>query len=126
MEPNTNDLSKFGYVELKEAAKLLTAYCENVDVIPWDGVKLEFNPNSGSVFLIDEYFNVAMLHTKSVPQYDDLGNIVCYQDVDNLELWYRCPICGHEGFLDDMWHHNDEYDEECQKYLKDIGAVQEA
>lgn len=107
MEQNTNDLSKFGYVELKETARLLNAYIEDTDVMPWDGVKVEFNPNSGCVFLVDEDFNTVMMNG------------------DKLELWYNCPICGHEGFLEDMPHHSDDNDEECQEYLKDIGASQE-
>ena len=124
MEENTIDLSKFGYVELKETAKLLNAYIEDTEVLDGDGVKVEFNPNSGCVFLVDEDFNVAMLNTESIPQYDDIGNIASHKDVDKLELWYNCPICGHEGFLEDMPHHSDDdYDEECQEYLKDIGAV---
>lgn len=126
MESNTNDLSKFGYVELKEAARLLNAYIKDTEVLDGDQVKLEFNPNSGSVFLVDEDFNVAMINAKFDPQFE---NGVCVEHhTYNLELWYNCPICGHEGFLEDMAHHddNEEYDKECQEYLKDIGALQEA
>lgn len=104
---NTNDLSKFGYIELKETARLLNAYVDNgKNILDGDGVKVGFNPNSGCVFLVDEDYNVAMMNG------------------DDLELWYNCPICGHEGFLEDMQHGED--DEECQEYLKDIGAFQEA
>jgi len=102
MEQNTNDLSDFGYVELKEAAKLLTAYCEDTSILDGDGVKVEFNPNSGCVFLVDEDCNVAMLNG------------------DKLELWYSCPYCGHEGFLEDMQHEPE--DDECMEYMEQIGA----
>ena len=105
MESNTNDLSKFGYNELKETARLLKAYCDNTEILD-DGVKVEFNPNSGNVFLVDEVYQVAMMNG------------------DDLELWHNCPICGHEGFLEDMPHNED--DEECQEFLKEIGALQEA
>lgn len=103
---NTHDLSEFGYRELDMTADLLKAYVDNGKNILGDGVKVEFNPNSGYVFLVDGDYNVAMVNG------------------DNLEFRYNCPICGHEGFLEDMQHGED--DEECQEYLKDIGALQEA
>ena len=99
MSENTNDLAEFGYREKKIAAELLTAYCENTEILG-DGVKIEFNPNSGNVFLIDEDFKVAMING------------------DNLELWYNCPYCGHEGFKEDMEH--EPKDEECTRYLEEI------
>ena len=98
MGENTQDLSKFGYVELEESGKLLTAYCNDTNILD-DGVKLEFNPNSGNVFLVDEEFNIAMFND------------------GELQRWHYCPICGHEGFKEDMAHGED--DEECQEYLKD-------
>ena len=97
---NTQDLSKFGYIELDEAGTLLKAYADNPNVLEGSNINVEFNPNSGNVFLVDEDYNVAMMNG------------------DDLELWYSCPICGHEGFLEDMKHNED--DEECQKYLKEI------
>lgn len=51
----------------------------------------------------DEDYNVAMMNG------------------DTLEQWFNCPVCGHEGFLEDMYHNKD--DEECQEYLEDIGAL---
>ena len=105
MEQNTNDLSKFGFCELEETTTLLTAFCNDPSILG-DGVKPEFNPNSGNVFLVDEDYNIAMMNG------------------DDLELWHYCPICGHEGFLEDMAHNED--DEECQEYLKEIGAVVES
>lgn len=82
MTENTRDLMAFGYVELKEAARLLHALKTINDETKnlGDNVALEFNPRSGNVFLVDEDFNVAMMN----------GN--------TLENWYFCPECGNEGF----------------------------
>lgn len=99
---NTRDLSKFGYREIKETAKLLlNAYVENKGNFDLgDGVALEFNPNSGNVFLTDEDCNVAMMNG------------------EDLDMWFSCPICGHEGFIEDMQHN--EENKECQEYVKEI------
>lgn len=100
---NTQDLSKFGHRELKIAADLLKAYKEpyldKTDYLG-EGIKVEFNPNSDNVFLIDEDFNVAMMNGKY------------------LEDWFYCPNCGHEGFKEDMHHGED--DAECREYLESI------
>lgn len=100
---NTRDLSKFGYKELNEAGNLLKAYCnpdQNKTRFLGDGVALELNLNSGTVFLVDEDYNVAMLNG------------------EYLEDFFSCPQCGHEGFLEEMEH--GENDSECQEYLKQI------
>ena len=99
---NTQDMSKFGYRELDMAGDLLKAYKGENDNTRFlgDGVKVEFNPNSGNVFLVDEDYNVAMMNG------------------DKLEDWFYCPVCGHEGFLDEMDHSED--NEECQEYLESI------
>ena len=55
---NTRDLSKFGFIELKEAGRLLTAYSDNSDILG-DGVAIEFNPLSGNVFLVDNDYKKA-------------------------------------------------------------------
>jgi hypothetical protein len=99
MTENTNDLGQFGYREIEIAAKLLTAYCENKSILD-DGVKVEFNPNSGNVFLVDGNYNVAMMNG------------------DKLEKWYNCPYCGQEGFLEDMKH--EPQNEECARYIEEI------
>ena len=101
---NTQDLSKFGYREKDMAGDLLKAHCTNNDVTRYlgDGVSVEFNPMSGNVFLVDEDYNVAMMNG------------------DKLEDFFSCPICGHEGFLEEMVHGDD--DEECQEYLKSINS----
>ena len=97
---NTQDLSEFGFKELSITSTLLKEYCKNPYVLEGSNINVEFNPNSGNVFLVDENYNVAMMNG------------------DNLELWYSCPICGHEGFLEDMKHNED--DKECQEYLNEI------
>jgi len=102
----TCDLSRFGYRELQEAAKLLTAYCEEASTAFFlgDNVQLCFNTNSGYVFLTDEDYNVGMLN-----------------DEGKISQWHSCPICSFEGFLEDMQHNPD--DKECQEYLTQIGVV---
>lgn len=101
---NTNDLSQFGYDELEKARKLLKEYSKNKTILEGD-VRIEFNPSSGNVFLLDENFNVCMLNN------------------DKIERFYWCPICGHEGFKKDMRHGED--NNECQDYLEDIGVLEE-
>lgn len=85
MSDNTQDFGLFGFRELEEASKLLHAMAEN----KWqkeselDGnIAIEFNPNSGNVFLADSNYNVAMLN-----------------DNDELENWVNCPNCGYENYL---------------------------
>jgi hypothetical protein len=81
---NTQNLSNFGYRELEIASKLLRALTENEwnskDDVMGNEVRLEFNPQSGYVFLTDEDYNVAMLNDKS-----------------KLENWLSCGECGKEG-----------------------------
>jgi hypothetical protein len=100
---NTRNLSKFGYIEKQEAGKLLLAMGSYKDKTRFIGsdVSVEFNPNSGNVFLVDEDCNVAMLTDEGI-----------------LEDIFTCPYCGHEGFLADMKH--EPKDKECKEYLKSI------
>lgn len=102
----TTDLSNFGWREKKMAAELLNAACSQG--LPEDfydnEVTIMMNQNSGYVFLTNSDFQVAMMN------------------VDKLESWYTCPICGHEGFKEDMQHGENE--KECQEYLKEIGAIE--
>lgn len=108
-ETITTDLSKFGYRELAMAGELLNwfndhSYPEDFNS---DDVKLYMNANSGNVFLSNEDGQVLMMNG------------------DKLETFYSCPICGHEGFLEDMKHtkeDNASYTSECDEYLKEIGA----
>ena len=98
----TTDLSKFGYREIKKARNLLNEWVEHG--LPKDfeneEVTIMMNMNSGNVFLTNSDFQVAMMNG------------------DTLESFYSCPECGHEGFLDEMEHGEDNV--ECQEYLKQI------
>ena len=67
-----------------------------------DEIRIEFNPMSGCVFLVDADYNAAMMNG------------------DKLETWLTCPYCGHEGFKEDMDH--DAENEECSRYLREIGV----
>lgn len=99
----TSDLSKFGFIELKQVEALIREWREHG--LPKDfydnEVTIAFNTNSGYVFLTNSEYQAAML-----------------TDDGKLELWHNCPQCGHEGFLEDMEHGKD--DKDCQEYLKDI------
>lgn len=105
MANNTKDLSEFGYVELAEAAKLLTAYCDGGDYdFLQDGVTVEFNPNSGKVFLVDSDCNVGMMNG------------------DDLEQWLNCPECGEEGFLEDLKESGNDC---CREWMKESGLTED-
>ena len=97
----TTDLSEFGWRELDEAVRLLTAYKEKGADFLGNGIKLYFNKLSGNVFLADEDLNIAMMNG------------------DNVEQWFICPNCGHEGFKEDMKH---EGNKACKEYLRSIGV----
>lgn len=88
MTNNTQDLSKFGFREQDMAGDLLKASANN----NWedgnelgDGIKVEFNPNSGNVFLVDDDYNVAMLN-----------------DNGKLENFLTCTYCGNEGLRSEI------------------------
>lgn len=99
---NTQDLSKFGSRERKIAAELLEHW--NNDGLPDnfsnENVAIELNTESGTVFLVNADYQVALLNG------------------DNLELWHYCPECGHEGFSEDMAHSGNA---ECTDFLESIG-----
>ena len=100
----TMDLSRFEYRNIDLAVDLLKAYkIQGADFLG-DGITLNLNTNSGFVFLSDEDFNVGMMNG------------------DKLEKWFNCPVCGHEGFKEDMKHRED--NEECKQYLHDIGVLE--
>lgn len=92
MTNNTRDLMQFGNRELKLAGELLSALKTEKDKTRFlsHGVAVEFNPNSGNVFIVDEDYNVAMMNG------------------DTLEDFFSCPECGHEGFLEDFEHHSEQ------------------
>ena len=103
----TTDLSKFGSREKKMAGELLTVMSRDglPDDFYNDEVTVMMNSYSGNVFLTNSDYQVAMMNG------------------DDLESFYSCPICGHEGFAENMQHNED--DSECQEYLKDIGVIEE-
>ena len=101
---NTQDLSKFGYIELKEAAELLTAYADHQPDWLGNDISIEFNPNSGCVFMVDEDYNTAMMSG------------------DELAQWHNCPECGTGGFLDDMIEYGKDC---CHEWLIESGLMEE-
>lgn len=104
----TTDLSKFGYRELRLAAKLLTAYCDasqEASKFLGDGLTINMNTQSGYVFLSDQDYNVGMINPNT----------------DKLEQWLNCPYCGHEGFKEDAEHTAS--DDECTQWMQEIGVL---
>ncbi len=91
MTENTRDLSKFGFRKIGIAAELLTKYADgrrswaSLEDDLDGGVTVEFNPNSGEVFLTDEDYRVAMLNSDG-----------------KLENWVYCSNCGQEGFRSEL------------------------
>ena len=106
-EITTTDLSKFGYREKEMARELLNAWHDQglPEDFYDDEVTIMFNTHSGCVFLTNSEYQAAMMNG------------------DKLESWYYCPICGHEGFKEDMEH--GEYSPKCQEYLRDIGVIEQ-
>ena len=98
----TTDFAKFGYRERELAKDLLTASCKKgfPNDFEVDEVTIMMNQNSGNVFFTNSEYQVCMMNG------------------DDLESFYSCPICGHEGFLDEIEHGEDE--EECQEWIKDV------
>lgn len=90
-ENPTCDLSKFGARELREAVELLEKFADTPDFQSGlgNGIKLWFNMESGTVFLSDEEYNVAMLNGKGI-----------------LERFVSCCECGAEGFVSE-WTANE-------------------
>ena len=77
------DFNEWGYREIQEAIELLNKYLDS-NIKPLTGLKVGFNSNSGYVFLEDEDYNTFMLNG------------------ENLEQWFNCPECGHEGFREEF------------------------
>lgn len=100
-EITTTDLSKFGHRERELAEELLRAWREGGLPSDFndDGVTVMMNTQSGNVFLTNSDYQVAMMNG------------------DDLESFYSCPECGHEGFIDEMEH---EGNAGCRRYLRDI------
>ncbi len=93
-------LAAFGSRERFMAGELLLAWsnetwASDTDHLE-DDTKLEFNPNSGYVYLVDEDFNVVMLNSN-----------------DKLENWLYCFDCGTEGFRSDVLFNEDGLCSQC-------------
>jgi hypothetical protein len=97
-EVTTTNLADFGYSEIKELTAIFNAWMR--DGLPDDfernGVHPMMNRNSGHVFLTNSEFQVCMMN----------GN--------DLESWYYCHNCGHEGFKEDC-QLNDDGCNECNE-----------
>lgn len=81
----TSDLSDFGWREREILKDILDAW--NKQNLPKDFYNDEvipmFNRNSGYVFLTNSEYQTCMMND------------------DNLEIWFNCCNCGHEGFSED-------------------------
>lgn len=104
MYQNTQNYDDFGHREREIAQELLSAYGTHKDKTKLlsSGIKVEFNPYSANVFLVDEDYNVAMMN----------GN-------DELEDFISCPNCGHEEMASDFISKYS--DECCQEYADELG-----
>ena len=100
----TEDLADFGFRELKEAGKLLTAISNGLpDDFDNQGIRVGFNLNSGYVFLTNDNCEVAMV--------DDKGELYSF---------YSTPYMGVEGSLEDLIEEYDELCEEDQEYVDEL------
>jgi len=105
---NTNDLSLFGFRELGMAGDLLTAMSDNKYQDQAEGgnfgsgAKLEFNPNSGEVFIVDDDCKVLMLNGDG-----------------KVEEWVTCAECSEEGFKSQVHLSEDGTCTGCKDYTTD-------
>tara|TARA_B100001142_G_C14271293_1_gene630987 strand:- start:504 stop:893 length:390 start_codon:yes stop_codon:yes gene_type:complete len=100
----TEDLSKFGFIELSKASDLLSSIKDGFPLdFRKDGVRIGFAQNTGAVFLKNIYYQICML--------DDDGN---------LSSFYTTPSEGLEGFFEDLMEKYDDMDIEDQEYMQDI------
>ena len=97
----TEDLSKFGYRELDEAGKLLSAIKLGLPEDFWEeGIRVGFNMKSGYVFLTNDEHQVAML--------DDEGKLYSF---------YSTPYEGREGSYEELLEEYDDMHPEDQEFL---------
>lgn len=93
-----------GYREIDMAADLLKQYADGTNAFASihdedfnkDGLQLEFNPNSGLVYLTNEDYEVLMLN-----------------DNNKLEMFLTCSNCGAEGFRSEVNFTNDSLCNNC-------------
>jgi len=100
---NTQDYSEFGAIEREEAGTLLSTYGTSKDdtLFLENDIKVEFNPNSGNVFLVDGDYNCAMMNG------------------DRLENFFSCPNCGNEELQ--SYFREECKDDCCREYADDLG-----
>lgn len=104
---NTNDFSKFGSIELQEAGEILTLYSDNSvtdrvkNVFGHSGVKIEFNTQSGKVFMVDDDMNCVMINEDGI-----------------LDLFLFTPDDGKEGFFDELLSEYHDMTDDDKEYLK--------
>ena len=100
----TEDFSEFGFKELDEAGKLLTAIKNGLPLdFDDEGIKIGFNKNSGFVFLTNSEYQVAMV--------DDKGKLFSF---------YTTPYEGYEGCLEELLEEYDDMHPEDQEYVDQI------
>ena len=106
MSENIRGIGKMSYSERKEAIELLTLYNEDKmtglarSKVYDDGtIDVEFNPNSGCVFLVDEEYN-------------------CFMNKGGeLDLFIYTPYKGVEGFFEEIMDDFMELHHEDQDYI---------
>lgn len=101
----TENLADFGYRELDEASKLLSAIKNGLPDDFYDqGIKVGFNMNSGYVFLTNDDYQVAM--------YDD--------ESEELYSFYTTPYEGLEGCYEELLQEYDDMHPEDQEFMNEI------
>jgi hypothetical protein len=103
----TTNLAEFGNREKRLAGELLTAMAEQGLPVDFndDQVTVAFNYQSGFVFLTNSDYQSAMLHD------------------GKLETFYICPICGAEGFVNevqDIDNHSEDSEDECTDWIQEV------
>ena len=104
----TNDWNEFGEHEIEEARWLLFEIKKIKDST--GKLQIWFSKHSGCVFLSDDDYRVWMIN----------------EDTGKLEEWYTCPICGCEGFIEDVIdrrNHDIDDDGECLEWIDDLWKI---
>lgn len=92
------NLEHFGFREIKMAADLMNAYADGKAPRWFDdsGVTVEFNPNSGYVFLVNDECQVLLFNGT------------------DLVGWHYLGYAGNEGTIEDLWYEYEHgYIDEC-------------
>jgi len=101
----TENLANFGFRELDEASKLLSAIKNGLpDDFDNQGIRVGFNRNSGYVFLTNDECHVAM--------YDDQSK--------ELYSFYSTPYEGREGCYEELLQEYDDMHSEDQEFMNEI------